>query len=745
VRTIADCNIPEGRVLHGLESTCSGIEVNGMSNYDPPPGHERAPSYECPGDGSANMYTRLKNISPVALHFEAGAVIAEGGVIQEHKTGVANATTMELETIHEDEVEESSVVKSHRFSKLSWLPVKFQRVIIGFSCIGGMELGLRTANKVYGTSFRVCLVLDCDPVANLVHEATFPGVPCVQHILGGDIDDTLAVINQYVPKEAWPDAYVHMSPSCKEGSTINLKGRDVEEFCRMNRWTVKLLDHMDPAQWTLENVRTAAKFLRGRVPYLYKLDMQRYTGMPSQRHRVVASKLPLPLRKLSKKEMNGVFRSPKDVMLSHYGGDPASPMIIVQSMGHQRDAERPGFTVIGNQQRYGTCMDDLKPIAPEVVMELIDVREADFRWPEGMSPTKKLKYASQVVPPSFAAELGVAVTNSQPAFARRQNSFFGGGDGGDLLPDVVMVVHQGRWALGRVAEEREGTTYRAARSLVCLADNMEARWYFSKCVHPVDERCGEPCETSYAANNTVLGRLDGNSVLQLESNHPEWDPTHPKHVPWSPAFRHTAAGVATGQRAILLDGRVPCEILHVGPRSVEDPVLTARVHFPRQQDRARLGATRSYSVAQLEPFAWESSCDNRAGSLEQAPQPASYEGPRFMGKVDSIMQRIRGDESLMQQLKGYSRPEDGPGVSFLVGVNPRTGVPYALMTQPLIAELWLAIRERFEELNKGRLGQSKLTNIKVEIDVPGREGRQLRGDFGDEISEMQCSSRAACT
>jgi len=70
VRTVADCNIPEGRVLHELESTCSGIEVNGMSNYDPPPGHERAPSYECPGDGSAQLFTRLKNIGPVALHFE---------------------------------------------------------------------------------------------------------------------------------------------------------------------------------------------------------------------------------------------------------------------------------------------------------------------------------------------------------------------------------------------------------------------------------------------------------------------------------------------------------------------------------------------------------------------------------------------------------------------------------------------------------------------------------------------------
>ena len=63
---------------------------------------------------------------------------------------------------------------------------------------------------------------------------------------------------------------------------------------------------------------------------------------------------------------------------------------------------------------------------------------------------------------------------------------------------------------------------------------------------------------------------------------------------------HTAAGVSTGQRATLSDGRVPCEILHVGPHSVEDPVLTARVHFPRQQDRARLGATRSYANIRVE-------------------------------------------------------------------------------------------------------------------------------------------------
>jgi len=198
--------------------------------------------------------------------------------------------------------------------------------------------------------------------------------------------------------------------------------------------------------------------------------------------------------------MRETFVSPKEILCKEYGVDPRKPMVIQQSMKHMRDAELPGFCVVGGCQKFGPSKDELRVIAPRVMLQFMDFPVEEFKWLPGMSESKKLKLGCQVIPPTFAAAIGLAVANSIARFGRGQNSFSGGKDGlEELLPDVCMVKRDGYWRMGRVAEARAGTAERTARSLVCLADDLQAQWYYRRAVLAVDDRLNTPCEDVHEA------------------------------------------------------------------------------------------------------------------------------------------------------------------------------------------------------------------------------------------------------
>ena len=87
-----------------------------------------------------------------------------------------------------------------------------------------------------------------------------------------------------------------------------------------------------------------------------------------------------------------------------------------------------------------------------------------------------------------------------------------------------------------------------------------------------------------------------------------------------------------------------------------------------------------------------------------------------MGAVSAITEEIKKNRKLWGELRKYSRERDGTGVSFLIGINPRSGVPFECMSRPLIGKLWLAIREHFLRCNIEKLKGDKFTNIRVSIE-----------------------------
>ena len=104
-----------------------------------------------------------------------------------------------------------------------------------------------------------------------------------------------------------------------------------------------------------------------------------------------------------------------------------------------------------------------------------------------------------------------------------------------------------------------------------------------------------------------------------------------------------------------------------------------------------------------------------------------------MNNVDAVIRKIRHSKKLWRELKRYSRDSDGDGVSFLMGINSRTGVPYACMARPLIAELYFTYREHFMKANNSQLKGNKYTNIKITINTQEQELGKVMTNIGDAM------------
>ena len=186
-------------------------------------------------------------------------IVGQGKVIRDAVHATADPCTMELmrnkeKDPEEREVREEGVEKVHVFNNLTWLPLYVQKVIILFGGPGGVERGLKQAQDAYGLTFKVVLIVEMDIEMATISGNAFPGVLVVQHKLGVSHTKSLEMIRQHVPEDIWYLVYIHSSPACVDGSSMNLLNKNVQEFVRLNRWTVALMNMMNPGRWTLENV-----------------------------------------------------------------------------------------------------------------------------------------------------------------------------------------------------------------------------------------------------------------------------------------------------------------------------------------------------------------------------------------------------------------------------------------------------------------------------------------------------------
>ena len=241
-----------------------GIEINGGDEKK-----EGAVPFACSGDGSPTVVIRIKNVTDNGIRIDKKNIIGQGKVIRDAVHATADPCTMELMRVKEKdpeerEVEEEGVEKVHVFNRSNWLQLYYQKVLILFGGPGGVERGLKQAQDAYGLAFTVVLVVERDIEMATISRKAFPGVPVVQHKLGVSHAKTLDVIRRYVPEDIWYLLYVHSSPSCVDGSAMNLLNKNMAEFVRLTRWTTTLMHMMSPGRWTLENVPRVKSYLMGK-------------------------------------------------------------------------------------------------------------------------------------------------------------------------------------------------------------------------------------------------------------------------------------------------------------------------------------------------------------------------------------------------------------------------------------------------------------------------------------------------
>mmetsp|Transcript_31077 Transcript_31077/g.96125 ORF Transcript_31077/g.96125 Transcript_31077/m.96125 type:complete len:333 (-) Transcript_31077:4407-5405(-) len=291
------------------------------------------------------------------------------------------------------------------------------------------------AQDLYGLAFQIDLAIDNDPVMEKIYAGTFKGVTTVQHTLGKSVETTLELVGRYVPKEKWPLMYWHGSPSCKEGSTINLFNQDINKFVKSTKWMISLFRTANPGSWTVEQISRILTYLKNEPVWVRNLDMHEFTAMSSKRRRTIASKNELVFKKLTQDQLENKMVSPKSILGRTHNLNPDAPLLLKSSMGYIRDATKPAFTVTGSTQSFGHSEAQMARVSPKIMLQLMDIDESEWTWPEGMSETAKLKMGAQSIPSSFGVEMALAVHNS-----RLPNCHSFGGEGGgdeDYLPDVV--------------------------------------------------------------------------------------------------------------------------------------------------------------------------------------------------------------------------------------------------------------------------------------------------------------------
>ena len=154
-------DIEKSAVVVNFVSQIEGLEVCGQRKDG---AKDDAAELAWVGDGTDEITLAVCHCSTQAISVPEGEIMATGQVTEGAKRGTADAQTMELIDVDENEdpddreLEDSEAVSDHKFkrAKLSWIPMFVQAV--GILCcgnIGGFERGLKRAQDESGLAFRV--------------------------------------------------------------------------------------------------------------------------------------------------------------------------------------------------------------------------------------------------------------------------------------------------------------------------------------------------------------------------------------------------------------------------------------------------------------------------------------------------------------------------------------------------------------------------------------------------------------
>ena len=299
-------------------------------------------------------------------------------------------------------------------------------VVTLYAGIGGFSLGLAHTLSGPQLSPRIyvpVLAIESEQLIHAAHQLTLPGIPCARFFMS-ETQDTLALIETYLPKRLWPRAWVHASPSCRLASAVNVR-RDEAMAYQTTAWAVNLMEIMRPAIWTLEQAPTLRDYFADEYPLVANFRMADHCTLPQDRTRMIISSHPLVLPE------RPVHQETVRSALCEYRGWPAEPFSsahrIRNSYYNERGIDERAFAVTSGSHQVGALPNEAWNEKHHMSWieraRLQGMRDPScLKFLAGTNEQMRRKMVANCVPPPFSAAIQVAVddalrTNSTSSFA----------------------------------------------------------------------------------------------------------------------------------------------------------------------------------------------------------------------------------------------------------------------------------------------------------------------------------------
>eukprot|EP00935_MAST-01C_sp_MAST-1C-sp1_P001326 g1326.t1 len=265
-----------------------------------------------------------------------------------------------------------------------------------FSGMGGFTKGL-----IQDPDVKVFGAIDNNAEALATHKLNFPDIETINHTIGQDHKQTMAIIAEHMPRELWQWAYVHASPPCQGLSSANFSrtAEDVIRALQITDHTLMMLVEARMGAITIEQSPRALSHFKGKMEFVKVMDMQKHCHMHQTRKRLIISNLNLAPTQTS--EPTGSIAQ----LMGITTGTPLEKWANMKQYNRykiERPATQPGFTCTNRPMRIGVTWEEAEEVSLEVMQRLQQVH--DMKFPE-LTLTAKRQLVADVIPPKFAEEL----------------------------------------------------------------------------------------------------------------------------------------------------------------------------------------------------------------------------------------------------------------------------------------------------------------------------------------------------
>ena len=152
--------------------------------------------------------------------------------------------------------------------------------------------------------------------------------------------EVLALVEEYIPRKYWGKMWIHASDSCKLAAAANMPKRDLEAARANTLWAISVMQRMQPAVWTLENVPGLHQFFKGKFATCYIFDANKYSRRGQSRRRLLMSNRALHIRKHCDNPL-----AMRDVLGEKKGWPKGQFMLQRNGYGDVKSVDHPSFTV----------------------------------------------------------------------------------------------------------------------------------------------------------------------------------------------------------------------------------------------------------------------------------------------------------------------------------------------------------------------------------------------------------------